>query len=235
MSKPSLLEAYTPETLSLRSCSDNYAIIRSWTDNNSKSEARLGYFVSLSAKSQSIEKAKSKSDVLGVTVSSAGIIASDSSSYRNSAGQLLPKYSCVALYGIVNVKGNGSCLAGGRCIPNDEGIAVPTDSDVGYPILSVGSYNEVTILLTPNVDVINRVLGILDEVLNTKLKLYSGTLKAGDDTLEFTGDQFTENGDYEFYTSIWGVSPREVIVSNGSLKLFFNVQSEDMVVKVGVR
>ena len=66
-----------------------------------------------------------------------------------------------------------------------------------------------------------------------RLKIYTGTLPAGSAMLQVSNSNITEDSILSFYTSIYGVSPTAVSVSNNTLTLTFKTQSVDM--KVGVR
>lgn len=62
----------------------------------------------------------------------------------------------------------------------------------------------------------------------------TGTLAAGETTLTFTNDAITTDSTFDFYTSIYGVSPTNVTVATGSITLRFNAQETDMSVEVRV-
>ena len=59
--------------------------------------------------------------------------------------------------------------------------------------------------------------------------------KLANESITLTDPKFTDEEDYDFYTSIYGVSPKTVEVGYGSITLTFDPQEIDMTVKVGVR
>ena len=64
--------------------------------------------------------------------------------------------------------------------------------------------------------------------------ILTGTLAAGETTIAFTDDAITTDSTFDFYTSIYGVSPTNVAVANGSVTLEFDAQETDMAVEVRV-
>lgn len=58
----------------------------------------------------------------------------------------------------------------------------------------------------------------------------TGILSASNTSITLTSDKITANSILDFYTSIYGVSPNTVIVSEGSVTLTFDKQSSDMTV-----
>ena len=73
------------------------------------------------------------------------------------------------------------------------------------------------------------------DAMTDRMRLCSGVLHTGEESITLTDPKFTDNGDYEFYTSIYGVSPKTIEVGVGSITLTFDPQEIDMTVKVGVR
>lgn len=61
-----------------------------------------------------------------------------------------------------------------------------------------------------------------------------GILLAGETTITLTNDAITTESKFDFYTSIYGVSPTNVTVANGSITLEFDAQETDMNVEVRV-
>ena len=61
-----------------------------------------------------------------------------------------------------------------------------------------------------------------------------GTLLAGTTTITLTDSAITTDSKFDFYTSIFGVNPTAVTVSNGSITLTFDAQETDMNVEVRV-
>jgi hypothetical protein len=67
--------------------------------------------------------------------------------------------------------------------------------------------------------------------LDYKYQLH-GTLTAGQTTLTLTDNRISTDDMFDFYTSIFGVSPSNAVVTTGQLVLTFDVQQSDMDVKV---
>ena len=111
-----------------------YAEVGRWEDDNPSSESRNGYFVCAASGSDafSIKKATSLDDVIGVTVLDPAFSGGASSDKFDSESKLLSKYSYVAFEGVVSVNQDGTCVVGGRCMPNDSGIATAVEGDYGY-------------------------------------------------------------------------------------------------------
>lgn len=65
-----------------------------------------------------------------------------------------------------------------------------------------------------------------------ELQIYTGTLGAGETSITIAGDTITTDSVLSFFTSIYGVNPATVTVTNGSVTMTFSTQSVDM--KVGV-
>ena len=62
----------------------------------------------------------------------------------------------------------------------------------------------------------------------------SGTLTAGQTSIKLTNSAITTDSKFDFYTSIYGVSPTNVTVAAGSITLTFDAQKTDMNVEVRV-
>lgn len=69
--------------------------------------------------------------------------------------------------------------------------------------------------------------------LNAYIEL-TGTLTAGETTITLTDDSITTGRKFDFYTSIYGVSPTNVTVADGNITLEFDAQETDMNVEVRV-
>lgn len=65
--------------------------------------------------------------------------------------------------------------------------------------------------------------------------ILTGTLNAGSTTITLSDAAIDANSSFDFYTSIYGVSPTAVSVSTGEIILTFEAQSADMGVKVVVK
>lgn len=80
------------------------------------------------------------------------------------------------------------------------------------------------------------IVGAINEAL-TKTGGYvelTETLEAGETTLYFTNDSIKTSSMLDFYTSVYGLTPKEVNVSTGSIEVVFNEQENDVVVKVRI-
>lgn len=69
--------------------------------------------------------------------------------------------------------------------------------------------------------------------INDRMEIIRKTLTAGATSVTIEDDRITDNSILSFYTSIYGVNPKTVSVSNGSVALTFKVQTVAM--EVGVR
>lgn len=65
-------------------------------------------------------------------------------------------------------------------------------------------------------------------------KILSGTLTAGNTTITFEDSAITTDSIFDFYTSVYGINPKAVNASTGSIVLTFDAQSSDLGVKVRV-
>ena len=62
----------------------------------------------------------------------------------------------------------------------------------------------------------------------------TGTLTAGEASITLTNSAITTDSKFDFYTSIYGVSPTNVAVAAGSITLTFDAQETNMSVEVRV-
>lgn len=62
----------------------------------------------------------------------------------------------------------------------------------------------------------------------------TGTLSAGSTSITLSSSKITTSSILDFYTSIYGVSPSEVVVSSGKVVLTFDSQDSAMVVGVKI-
>lgn len=62
----------------------------------------------------------------------------------------------------------------------------------------------------------------------------TGTLTAGSTTLTLQNAAITSSATYDYYTSVFGVNPIAVVISNGSMTLTFEAQQTNIDVKVRV-
>lgn len=135
-----------------------FAEIAKWSDGNPNNEDRLGYFVSVSKTEDGITmtKATSTSDIRGVTISHPAFSANASDDkFENE--ELKKEYDYVAFAGFGTVIDNGTCTVNGRCMPDDNGCAVPSTNTMGYQVIERVDDTHVLILVEPNADMLNRI------------------------------------------------------------------------------
>jgi len=70
------------------------------------------------------------------------------------------------------------------------------------------------------------------KVLGTTI---TGTLSAGATSLQLSNSAIKTTSLYDVYTDKWGVCPKNVTVSNGSMTLTFDAQTSAVSVKVIVK
>jgi hypothetical protein len=147
----------------------DYAEVGEWSDGNPGSEDRLGYFVAIAAVGDNtikIRKATSEDDVKGVTVFNPAFSGNAAAEKYVSDGVLYPQYSYVGLMGIVSVIDNGTCTVGGRCMPANDGTAIPSTNNMGYGVLERIDENHVLIAVEPGADMIQRIKTQIVELQN---------------------------------------------------------------------
>lgn len=168
MSKPKLLDAYTPESLTIGAVNANYAEIGEWADSNPDSEDRIGYFVSVdnTTPGMTIVKATSTSDVRGVTMSSPGFSANASIDKYDESGNLLPRYDYVGFAGVIPVIDNGKCTINDRCMPDDNGTAIPSSNNLGYQVIDRIDDTHILILVEPQGDMIQRIKTVIENIIS---------------------------------------------------------------------
>lgn len=137
----------------------DFAEIGEWSDGNPDNEDRLGYFVAVDKTEAGITmvKANSLSDVRGVTMEHPGFSGNASHDKFDENGNLLPKYSYVGFAGFVSVIDNGRCAINGRCMPDDDGTAIPSANTMGYQIIDRIDEMHVLLLVEPGADMLNRI------------------------------------------------------------------------------
>ena len=137
----------------------DFAEVAEWGDGNPNNEDRTGYFVCADVPVDGIvmKKATSTDDVKGVTILAPAFAGNYTKDKVDSNGNLLPKYSYVAIIGFVPVIDNGTCEVGGRCMPDDNGCAVPSSNSMGYQVVNRIDENRVLIIIEPNGDMVQRV------------------------------------------------------------------------------
>ena len=77
-----------------------------------------------------------------------------------------------------------------------------------------------------------KVLKELVDGKQNKSTVVTGTLSSGSTSITLSNSAITTDSTIDFYTSIYGVNPKTVSVSSGSITLTFDAQSSDMGVKV---
>lgn len=150
----------------------DYAEVGEWVDGNPDSEDRIGYFVAVDTGTSDITigKATSTSDVRGVTVSTPAFSGNCSYDKFDDNGNLLKQYSYVAVMGIVPVIDNGTCTVNGRCMPSDDGTAIPSDNNLGYHVIDRIDDIHILITVEPGADMIQR---IKNDIKNTSIPSYT--------------------------------------------------------------
>ena len=155
----------------------DYAEVGEWADDNPSDEDRIGYFVAIdnSSAGATMVKATSTSDVRGVTVTSPAfsgncsddkfdIVTSDATDpdtgetiTKITSKKLKKQYDYVAVMGIVSVIDNGTCEINGRCMPTEDGTAVPSPNNMGYQIIDRIDDTHVLIAVSPEADMMVRI------------------------------------------------------------------------------
>ena len=149
----------------------DYAEVGQWADGNINDEDRIGYFVAIddTTEGRTMVKATSTADVRGVTVDSPAFSGGYSADKADSNGELFKQYDYVAIMGIVPVIDNGTCTVNGRCMPADDGTAIPSTNNLGYQIIERIDSTRVMIALEPGVDMTQRIKTDIEELQNRKM------------------------------------------------------------------
>lgn len=160
----------------------DFAEVGEWSDGNPDAEDRLGYFVTVSKTESGITmvKATSTSDVRGVTIANPAFCANASENKYGEDGELLPKYNYVAFAGFATVIDNGTCTINERCMPADDGTAIPSTNDMGYQVIERVDDTHVLILVEPSADMLNRIKTDITKI-NKELLNKSDTSHTHDD------------------------------------------------------
>ena len=153
----------------------DFAEVAEWADGNPNNEDRTGYFVCANVPIEGIvmKKAKSTDDVKGVTIETPAFAGNYSKDKLDENGNLLPQYSFVAVLGFVPVIDNGTCEVGGRCMPDDNGCAIPSSNSMGYQVVNRIDENRVLIIIEPNGDMVQRIKTKIND-LQDKVNNISG-------------------------------------------------------------
>lgn len=187
-----------------------------WADGNINNEDRIGYFVTSDNDKNEVEIANADSYICGVTIQNETFLYPDSDD---------PSYCIVQSLGLCMVKDDGTLAPGDKCMPNDLGIAVRSSNNLGYRVVNRIDDNHIQIIVAPNNDMVQRI-----KEINS---ITTATLVAGQKQITLLNSRITTTSILSFYTSIFGVNPEAVTVTNGSVTLTFDAQSENM--EVGVR
>ena len=91
--------------------------------------------------------------------------------------------------------------------------------------------NTNTNLGTTNTNIAN----LTTRVTNIEGVELTSTLTAGATSLTFTNSKITTNSTVDIYSSVYGVNPKTVTLSNGSIAMTFKAQLSDVSVKVVVK
>lgn len=143
----------------VKSASADYAEVGAWSDGNPNAEDRTGYFVAIddTVAGPQIKIADSNDNVRGAVMRTPGFAANASADKFDEAGELLPQYAYVGLMGLVPVIDNGTCTINAKCMPADDGTAIPSDTNYGYQVVDRVSANTVLVAIEPNADTIYHI------------------------------------------------------------------------------
>ena len=150
----------------------DFAEVGEWSDGNPNDENRIGYFVSVDGTEagKTMVKATSMSDVRGITMSHPAFAANASADKYDADGNLLKQYDYVGFAGFVPVIDNGTCTVNGRCMPSDDGTAVPSSNNLGYRVIERIDDMRVIVLVEPQSDMIVRIkddiIQLFDDISN---------------------------------------------------------------------
>jgi hypothetical protein len=182
----------TDATNTIISPNADYAEVGEWVDGNPEGENRLGYFIAIAEvgdNTTKIRKATSADDIRGVTVYNPAFTGNASANKYNDNGELLPQYNYVGIMGLIPVIDNGKCTVNGRCMPADDGTAIPSANSMGYAVLERVDAVHVLIAVEPGADMVQRVktdvvameaqMGDIDTALDAIIAIQN-TLIGGD-------------------------------------------------------
>lgn len=177
----------------------DYAEVGEWADGNPDGENRLGYFVAIDTTGDKLmmRKATSADDVRGVTVVNPAFSGNATKEKYSAPGTLLPQYDYVGLMGIIPVIDNGTCEVHGRCMPADDGTAIPSSNNMGYSVLERVDDTHVLIAVEPGADMVQRIKTDIDEITGTAAPAAKVPLVRFDLTrnmLDVSGDMFLPDG-----------------------------------------
>lgn len=120
-------------------------------------------------------------------------------------------------------------------------LAIPNSaSDYGYTLCKMtsaelGDYLNDSLSYSSKLQTTAKnIIGAINEVAQSSGGGISivDTLEAGETTITFNNVAITSNSTIDYYTSVFGVSPTNAVVSTGSVTLTFDSQANDIDVKV---
>lgn len=157
----------------------NYAEVGEWVDGNPDAEDRIGYFVCVdnTTAKMTMRKATEIDDVRGVTITAPAFSGNCSNDKFDSDGNLIAKYSFVAVMGNASVIDNGTCTVNGRCMPTNDGTAIPSPNSMGYQVISRIDATHVLIMVEPQADMLVRIKNDVTQKADLP-KTVSGTVIA---------------------------------------------------------
>ena len=157
----------TDATNTVISPNADYAEVGEWADGNLDSEDRLGYFVAIAEVGDNtikIRKATSTDDVRGVTVYNPAFSGNAAVEKYGKDGELLKQYNYVGIMGIVKIIDNGTCAVNGRCMPGNDGTAIPSTNNMGYAVLERVDDTHILIAVEPGADMIQRIKNDIENI-----------------------------------------------------------------------
>ena len=183
----------------------NYAEVGEWIDGNPDGEDRIGYFVCVDNNTPGVtmRKATADDDVRGVTVAAPAFSGNCSSGKFDSNGNLLAKYSFVAVMGMASVIDNGTCTVNGRCMPNANSTASPVDGDYGYHVIERIDDTHILISVEPGTDAQYNFKNYIDASKESKKLVFDNVTVA---TSAFVSDTTYSDYGYRAAISLDGVN-----------------------------
>ena len=182
-----------------------YAEVGEWLDGNPDGEDRIGYFVCVdnNTPGATMRKATADDDVRGVTVAAPAFSGNCSSDKFDSDGNLLARYSFVAVMGMVSVIDNGTCTVNGRCMPNANSTASPVDGDYGYQVIERIDDTHILIAVEPGTDTQYNFKNYIDDNKESKKLVFNNVAVA---TSAFVSDTTYSDYGYRAAISLDGVN-----------------------------
>ena len=176
-----------------------YAEVGEWIDGNPDGEDRIGYFVCVDNNTPGVtmRKATADDDVRGITVAAPAFSGNCSSDKFDSDGNLLAKYSFVAVMGMASVIDNGTCTVNGRCMPNASSTASPVDGDYGYQVIERIDDTHILIAVEPGTDTQYNFKNYIDDSKESKKLVFGNVVVARS---AFVSD--TTYSDYRYRAAI---------------------------------